>query len=193
MENLFHILFLIIGLYDIVAAVNLFHLPVDFAQVFLLCNEKFLGLFYHKPYQSRGYGENDYGNQGHQGTDAQHHDKHAHHGGQGGDQLGYALVKALSQRIHIIGDAGQHLAHGPAFKIFHGHPVNFGTDFLPETVGQPLGYAGHDQPLYKGKDRAQHIQPQKEQQDLTDFFKINASGAGNLGNKSVEQLRCGLT
>ena len=41
-RNLFHVLFLIIGLYDIMSAVYLFHLAVDFAQIFLLCNEEFL-------------------------------------------------------------------------------------------------------------------------------------------------------
>jgi len=42
MEGLFHVLFFIIGLYDIMSAVYLFHLAVDFAQIFLLCNEEFL-------------------------------------------------------------------------------------------------------------------------------------------------------
>ena len=39
MEGLFHILFLVIRFHDIVAAVNLFHLAVDFAQISLLRHE----------------------------------------------------------------------------------------------------------------------------------------------------------
>ena len=190
MEGLFHILFLVIRFHDIVATVNLFHLAVDFAQISLLRHEELLRFFYHNPNQACGNGQDDYGNQSHQGTDAQHHDQDADHGCDGGNQLCDALVQALPQRIHIVGNTGKDLAYRSALKIFHGHTVDFFTDFLPEAVGQLLGNARHNQPLYKGEHRAEHVQSQQKQEDMPYPFEINAAGAGNLGNQAVEKL-CG--
>ena len=56
-----------------------------------------------------------------------------------------------------------------------------------------MGDTGHNQSLYEGKDCAQYIQPQKKEQNLSYFFKINAAGSGDLGYKSVKQLRRSLS
>ena len=147
MEGILHILFLIKSLHDIVAAVDLLHLTVDLAQIFLLRHEEALGFLHQKPGEPCGNRQDDDGDQGHQRADAQHHDEHADHGGDRSDELGDALVQALPQGIHIVGDAGKHLAHRPAFKIFHGHPVDLRNDLPAETIGQILRNLRHNQAL----------------------------------------------
>lgn len=87
------------GLDDVMPAVDLLHLAVDVAQVFLLRLEVFLGFLHNEPDEAQGNRQDDEGDESHQPADGQHHDQHADDGGDGGDDLGQALVQALGQGV----------------------------------------------------------------------------------------------
>ena len=117
LEFCHHILFFVKYFHHIVAAVDLFHLPIDFSQICLLRLEIFLGTFHHFGNDEHGHRKNQQRHQGHPYVDAQHHDEHTHQGGDGCDQLGHALVQTHLQRIHIIGHTGKDLSVCSALEI----------------------------------------------------------------------------
>ena len=114
------------------------------------------------------------------------------HGGHTGDELGDALVQALAQRVHIVGDAGQHLAHGALFKVGKGQAVDLFANLLAEVVAGFLGKAGHEPALNKAEGAAQQVHAQQKQQDAADIHKVDAAGAAQLGDPAGGKSRGGL-
>lgn len=57
-------------------------------------------------------------------------------------------------------------------------------------VADLLGHAGHQPALDKVEQGAEQIQPQHEQQNLSDLRKVNAAGSLDLRHQTVCQL-CG--
>ena len=93
-----------------------------------------------------------------------------------------ALAQALPQRVHIVGDAGKHLAHGALFKVRQRQAVDLFTDLAAEVVADLLGKAGHQPALNKAESAAQQVHSQQKQQNAGDIHKINAAGAAQPGN-----------
>ena len=162
------------------AGVDFFHLTVYDAQNGLLCLEVFLAELDHDEHQHQRDRQDQQGDQGHLRADGQHHDQHTDHGGHTGDELGDALVQALAQRVHIVGDAGQHLAHGAFFKVGKGQAVDLFADLAAEVVADFLGKAGHEPALNKAECAAQQVHAQQKQQDAADIHKVDAAGAAQL-------------
>src|SRR5699024_5544489 len=129
------------GFDDVVAGVDFLHLAVDNAQGSLLSLEEALAEMNHDHDQHQGYRQDQQGDESHLGADGEHHDEHADHGGDAGDQLGDALVQALAQGIHIVGDAGKHLAYGALFKVSQGQAVDLFADLAAEIITDFLGKA----------------------------------------------------
>ena len=180
------------GFDHVVAGVDFFHLTVHNAQNGLLCLEVFLAELDHDEHQHQRDRQDQQGDQGHLRADGQHHDQHADHGGHTGDELGDALVQALAQRVHIVGDAGQHLAHGALFKVGKGQAVDLFADLLAEVVADFLGKAGHEPALNKAEGAAQQVHAQQKQQDAADIHKVDAAGAAQLGDPAGGKSRGGL-
>ena len=180
------------GLDDAVAGVNLLHLAVDHAQKALLGFEVFLADFDHQHDQNHRHRQNQQRDEGHFGADGQHHDEHAHHGGAAGDELGDALVQALAQSIHIVGDAGENLAHRAFFKIGKGQTVDLFADLAAEIIADFLGKAAHDPGLPKMEQCRHQIHDQQDDKNLCNIAKVNAAGALQFGNPAGGQRRGGL-
>ena len=146
---------------DVVAGIALLHLTVDVSQVLLLGLEVLLGVLHHNADEQHGHGQDDNGDEGHQGTDGEHHDEHADDHGHRSDELGDALVKALSHGVHVVGDAGEDLAHGAGLKVLHGHAVDLFRDIPAHAVGHFLGNAAHNPALDGAEEGGQEIHPQE--------------------------------
>ena len=125
------------------AGVDLLHLTVHNTQGGLLGLKVFLAEPDHQHHQDQRDGQDEQCDQGHFGADGQHHNQYADHGGDAGDELGYALVQALAQGVHIVGDAGEHLADRPLFKVGQRQAVDLFADLAAEIIADLLGKAGH--------------------------------------------------
>ena len=170
------------GLDHVMTGVDLLNLTVDHAQRGLLRFEVLLAELDHHQHQRQRYRQDQQSDQGHAGTDGKHHHQHTDHGGHAGDQLGDALVQALTQRVHIVGDAGEHLAHGALFKVRQRQAVDLFTDLATEVVADLLRKAGHQPALNKAEGAAQQVHPQQKQQNAADIHKIDAAGATQPGD-----------
>ena len=184
--------FAVEGFDHVVAGVDFFHLTVYDAQNGLLGLEVFLAELNYDEHKHQRDGQDQQGDQGHLRADGQHHDQHADHGGHTGDELGDALVQALAQRVHIVGDAGQHLAHGALFKIGKGQAVDLFADLAAEVVAHLLRKTGHQPALNKAECAAQQVHAQQKQQDAADIHKVDAAGAAQLGDPAGSKGRGGL-
>ena len=125
-------------------------------------------------------------------ADGEHHNQHANHRGDACDELGHALVQALTQRVDIVGNAGKHLTDGAFFKVSKRQAVDFFTDLVAEVIADLLGKAAHNPALYKAEQRGKQIHGQQEQQHLADIGKVDAAGAAQLGNPACGQRGGGL-
>ena len=168
------------GLDDVVAGVDFLHLAVDDAQGGLLGLEVLLAEPDHQQHQCQRHRQDQDGDQGHLGADGQHHDQHTDHGGDAGDELGDALVQALAQGVHIIGDAGEYLTHGPLLKVGQGQAVDFLADLAAEVVADLLGQAGHQPALDEAEGCRAQVHGQQDQQDLADIAEVDAADAPQL-------------
>ena len=174
--------FAVEGLDHVVAGVDLLYLTVDHAQRGLLRFEVLLAELDNHQHQRQRHRQDQQGDQGHAGADGKHHHQHTDHGSHAGDQLGDALVQALSQRVHIVGDAGEHLAHGALFKVRQRQAVDLFADLAAEVVADLLGKAGHQPALNKAESAAQQVHSQQKQQNAADIHKIDAAGATQPGD-----------
>ena len=156
-ELLNGVLFLVVCLNDGVTGIGFFYLPVDVSQVFLLLLKVFLGLLDHERNHCNRNRQNDNCNQRHQRRDSQHHDQNADHRCNRCDNLGNALVQALSEGVDIVGNAGEHFAIGTAFKVCHRHPVDFFGDVFSHPVADFLRDTAHNPALYKVEQRAEQV------------------------------------
>ncbi len=157
-----HVLFLIEHLHDVVSAVNLFHLAVHLAQILLLPAEIFLRTSHDGSHQPQGERKNQKCHQGHRHTDGNHHHQHADQRRHRSNQRRNALVQALPQRIHVVGNPRQHLAVGAGFKIIHRHAADFLRQFLAELICHFLGNVTHHVALDTRAQAAYHVQSQRE-------------------------------
>ena len=180
------------GLDDVVAGVDFLHLTVHNAQGSLLGLEVFLAEPDHQHHQDQRDGQDEQCDQGHFGADGQHHDQHADHGGNAGDELGHALVQALAQGVHIVGDAGEHLADRPLFKVGQRQAVDLLADLAAEIIADLLGKAGHQPALNEAECRGAEVHGQQGEQDLADVSKVNAADPPQLGDPAGGKGRGGL-
>ena len=174
------------------AGVDLLHLTVHNAQGSLLGLEVFLAEPDHQHHQDQRDGQDEQCDQGHFGADGQHHDQHADHGGNAGDELGHALVQALAQGVHIVGDAGEHLADRPLFKVGQRQAVDLLADLAAEIIADLLGKAGHQPALNEAECCGAEVHGQQDEQDLADVSKVDAADPPQLGDPASGKGRGGL-
>ena len=178
---------------DVMAGVDLLHLTVHDAQGGLLGLEVLLAELDHQHHQRQRNRQDEQCNQGHLGADGQHHDEHADHGRHAGDELGDALVQALAEGVHIVGDAGEHLADGPLFKVGEGEAVDLFADLAAEVVADFLGKAGHQPALNEAERCRAEVHRQQDQQDLADIAEVDAANAAQLRDPAGRKGRGGLS
>ena len=96
--------------HDGMAGKRFLNLAVDGAEHGLLGPEVLLRGLHHGEDERQGHGQDEHGDAREQRVDSQHHDHHAHDGGGRGDELRHALVQALAERVHVVGDARERVA-----------------------------------------------------------------------------------
>ena len=147
----------------------------------------------HDHNQHHRYRQDDDSHAGHDGIDGQHHDDDADDGGHRGDELGDRLVEALTQGINIVCEAREHFADRFGLKGLHRHAVNLLRDIPAQPIAQALGHAGHNPALNEGKQGAEQVQTEQQEQNGTDLSEIDASRALHLGNQAGKQFGSRLT
>ena len=145
------------------AGVDFLDLAVDNAQRCLLRLEVFLAEFDDQQHQRQRHRQDQQRNQRHLWADGKHHDQHANHRRDAGNELGHALVQALAQRVHIVGDAGQYLADGALFKVGQRQAVDFFADLVAEIIADLLGQTTHEPALDKAECRGKQVHPRQKQ------------------------------
>ncbi len=100
-----HFLFQTIGLDDAVPGKRFLHMAVELTEDPLVPYEILLGTAGNEHAEPRTEGQHAHGEQGEYGADAEHHSGNPHYGYQGSQNLNHALLEALADHIHVIGDA----------------------------------------------------------------------------------------
>ena len=178
---------------DIMTAVALFHLTVDTAQIFLLRFEIFLRNTDDQPHENSGDRNDEYGDQRHERTDRQHDDDDSDNRCHGGDQLSDTLAQTLSQSIDIVRDTGKNFSHRFRFKIFHRHAVDLFRDLAAHAITDFLRHTAHQPALNEGKQRADYVQPQHGEENISYSGEIDSAGSADFRHQAGENLRGGLT
>ena len=78
-------------------------------------------------------------------------------------------------------------------KVSKRHPVDLFADILSHRIAQLGCHTGHNPSLYIRKQRTDYIQACKENQNLSDCMKVDASGSGQHRNQTFKQFGCCLT
>src|SRR4030042_6452469 len=99
-------------------AIHFFNVTVDMAQVILLAFEEDLRLTDDQTKDAKRQRDDGHSHQGHLPADGEHHHDHTDDRSHGCNDLRQTLVKGLADRVHILGDAGEHLAMARAFKRY---------------------------------------------------------------------------
>ena len=92
--------------------------------------------------------------------------KHADDGGRRGDELRHALVEALAERVHVVGDAREHVAHASALEVAHaacGRSSRRCRGAADSSSAATI--VAHDPALHERAGRRQQVQPERERQD----------------------------
>ena len=172
--------------------VGLLHLAVDLAQILLLGHKVLLAVLDHQHHQACRHRQDHQGDKGHQRRDGKHHHQHTDEGGHRGNEGCHRLVQALSQGIHIVGDAGEDLAYGTGLKILHGHAVDFLRNVPPQTVAGLLRDSAHDPALEQREARADQVEDDEHPQNLPDLAEVDAAAPLDLGHQTGKDLGGGL-
>ena len=177
----FYYVFLFVkGFYHILPTVDFLNLTVHFPQIFLLRLEIFLGAFHNPGNNQHGNRQNQNSRQSHPYINGKHHNKNTNQHGHRSNQLCETLVNTGLQGIHIIGNPGQNLSVGSAFKIFHGQAVNLFGNIFSQTISHLIRNTCHNPALNKGKSRTYQIKSQSPQQNFTDFSEINSAASADF-------------
>ena len=101
---------LVEGLDNGVPAVHFFHMPIHFAERDLLCPEELLRCLEDRADESKRHRHRKNCRHRHEHVNAQHHCKDTDDGGNGGDDLGKALIQRLADGVDIIRNPRKDLA-----------------------------------------------------------------------------------
>ena len=187
-----HRLLAVIGLHHVQTAEGLLNGAVDIPQQLLLCHKLGLALFHHDQHDHQAGRQHQSSDPRHQGRDAQHHDHGAHQRADAVHQSIGAAVKPLTEGIHIIGNAGQHIANGVLLEILHGHPPDLLVQLLAQTVGGVLHDLGHGNGGQEAAQLTEAVNGNDPQQNGADGSEINAARAHGHSHGSLKQHRGGL-
>ena len=98
------------------------------------------------------------------------------------------MIQALTQRINIVGNARERIAHRILIEEPEWHPVDFLGDILAQLEAHALRHARHNPALHKRANRRERIKPERSKKNARDDFEINAARAIHFRNQAVEKL-----
>ncbi len=141
------------GLDDHMPAEGLLHMAVHVAQIILLLAEEFLRLTDDDHHNGHRQGDDEQRDQGHLPGNGDHHDKHADHGHQRGDDLCQALIQGATDSINVVGKQRENLSMWRSVEIAERHAVDLLHDLPPQLIGDLDGDIGHQPALDVAESR----------------------------------------
>ena len=90
-------------------------------------------------------------------------------------------MQRLPDGVHIVGDAGEHVAGGGGLEVADRQAVDFVGNAVAKAPVDPLRHHGHDQPGYEAQQRADGVENYQRDADFLDGGHVNlaAQPGGN--------------
>ena len=174
---------------DVLAGEVLLDDAVHGAEDLLLLAEVRLREVDHHDHDEGGRRQREHGDARERQADGQHHDEHAHDLGDRGDELRDGLVEALSERVDVVRDAGEHVSLAVTVEVAHGDDRDLLGNLLAHAVADLLRDARHEPALDEVARGAREVQSEQEQKRLADPAEVDRAGAAHLGDESLVELR----
>ena len=143
---------------DVVSGINLLDMSVDSAEPFLPSREIFLRAFgddHHKSEADEGGGD---GGDCHDPVRFEHHEKAADKERRRGNDLNNAALKRVTDGVHIVCDAGEHVSEACFVVIIDWQTVDFLGDCTAQIFGDLLIDCRHNESLHKTEQPACRIE-----------------------------------
>ena len=173
---------------DVLAREVLLHDAVHGAEHPLLLAEVLLREVHHHEHDHHRDRQREHGDAGERQADGEHHHEHADDLRDGGDELRDGLVERLAERVHVVGDAAEHVTLAVAVEVAHGDDRDLLGDLLAHAVADLLRDAGHEPALDEVARRAGQVQAEKPQQRHPDPLEVHRSRALDRGNEPLVEL-----
>ena len=161
--------------------VDFFNMAVQVAKPPLACDEVLLRAAHDAQHQPEAQHRRYNRRQRHDPVRREHHhdtaDEHRH----GGDKAGQAVLQRLADGVHIVGDAGEHVAGGGGLEVADRQAVDFVGYAVTQAPVDLLCDDGHHQPCYKTQQRADDVENYQRDADFLDGGHVNlaAQPGGN--------------
>ena len=153
--------------------VHLLDVAVDVAQSRLLPGEVLLGGLHDDHHDDQADEAGTDGAQGHDHVVVEHHHQRAHEQRRRGDQRAERLAQRLADGVHIVGDAGQHVAVADLVEVFERQPVDLDRDRFAQPLGGALGDVGHHPALHIAEHGVSRVQGHQRPGDVAHRAEID--------------------
>ena len=120
------------------------------------------------------------GDQGQHRRDHEHHDHHADHREQRREQLGQRLLQGLGDVVDVVGDPAQQLTARRAVEVGQRQSVDLALHLVAHPVDGPLHRRVQQVALPPQQQGADHVEPQRDQQDLAEQAEVDADPGGDV-------------
>ena len=184
-EILAHFLLGVKRLDDVLSGIRLLDLSVEFAQVILLADKVFLGLSDDEEHQQHAERHGQKGGQRHFPPRDEHRDQHAAQHDDGGNQRAHALVQRLSDGVHVVGHAGEHVSVAARIEISERHVVDLFSDQPAHPFGSLLIDACHQEGLNVIQKKGRAVKDHERDADPADLAHID----GNAEHRHEDLVR----
>ena len=161
--------------------VDFFNMAVQVAQPPLARDEVLLRAAHDAPHQPEAQHRRYNRRQRHDPVRREHHDDAADEHRHGGDKAGQAVLQRLADGVHIVGDAGEHVAGGGGLEVADRQAVDFVGYAVAQAPVDLLRDDGHHQPRHETQQRADDIENYQRDADFLDGGHVNlaAQPGGN--------------
>ena len=188
-EGLFHHVFGVVGLDDVVTRVRLLDVAVDVAEVALLAGKELLRFAHDEEHHDKAEQAGHDGGDCHDGIGDEHHDKAADEHDDGGDKGSDRLVERLTDHVHVVGDAGEGVPHRMGIEISKGQEVDLFGNGGTQVFGIFLRDRGHDKALHVREDHARAVQTDEGDAKAGDLLHIDPDDALHRGERELDHVR----
>ena len=188
-ERLLDVPLRIVRLDYVMPRIRFFDVAVDFAQVLLLAGKVLLRLAHDEEHEHESDEACGDRRERHDPVCDEHHDdaadEHDHRRDEGRDRL----VEGLTDHVHVVGDAREHVADGVGIEVFEGQEVDLFGDLGAQRPGIFLRDRRHDQPLHIRTDKTQSVDYDEEHAQAEHFLHIHAEDLVDAVIGQVQERR----
>ena len=163
----------VVRLDDVVPRIDFLHVPVEIAEIPLLAHEVFLRFAHDEKHEHESDQARDDGGDRHDRVGHEHHDDAADEHDDGGKHGHERLIQRLTDGIHVVGNAGEHVAHAVGIEIFEGQQVDFFGDRAAQPLRVFLRDRRHDDALQVRAEQSHRIDDDEEDTYGSDFLQVH--------------------